>query len=181
MVKYVAISVLRLTYRRSGLPKWIDLFRDLLKLKRFLLIVLDDARHDIFELMYPRYLSGTLHKALVPPPNTYNWLPKVFSLPEFRHVRVFYASLDIETHVIRIRDFVPEGRSVEAYAVRPKRLKCLKTVLPSEVTEVVKRVGLSGRDIIWYAQSHFPWVCDPELSLMLVQEVLIHDFVPLIP
>jgi hypothetical protein len=50
--------------------------------------------------------------------------------------------------------------------------------LPSEVNEVTMKIGLSGRDIVWYAQPHFPWITDKELSLALIGEVLIHDFVP---
>jgi hypothetical protein len=119
-----------------------------------------------------------LIRARVPPPNTYSWLPKAFSYPEFDNVRVFYASIGIESHNIRIGHLVPRGRGVEVIPIRPKRANHLRTVLPSEVNGVVKRVGLSGRDIVWYAQPHFPWVADGELSLMLMRDVLIHDYVP---
>jgi hypothetical protein len=157
---------------------WTALFRALLKRRRFLLIVLDDARYDAFERVYGRYLHGLLIRARVPPPNTYSWLPKAFSYPEFDNVRVFYASIGIESHNIRIGHLVPRGRGVEVIPIRPKRANHLRTVLPSEVNGVVKRVGLSGRDIVWYAQPHFPWVADGELSLMLMRDVLIHDYVP---
>jgi hypothetical protein len=72
---------------------WTALFRSLLKRQRFLLIVLDDARYDAFERVYGRYLHGLLIRARVPPPNTYGWLPRAFSYPEFDDVRVFYASI----------------------------------------------------------------------------------------
>jgi hypothetical protein len=157
---------------------WTTLFRALLKRRRFLLIVLDDARYDAFERVYGRYLHGLLIRAKVPPPNTYGWLPRVFSYPEFDDVRVFYASIGIESHDIRIKHFVPRGRNVKVIPIRPDRARRLRTVLPSEVNDVVKRVGLNGRDIVWYAQPHFPWVADEELSLMLMGDVLIHDYVP---
>jgi len=157
---------------------WSTLFRALLKRQRFLLIVLDDARYDAFERVYNRYLHGLLIRARVPPPNTYGWLPRVFSYPEFNDIRVFYASIGIESHDIRIEHFVPRGRNVKVIAIRPNRARRLRTVLPSEVNDVVRRVGLSGRDIVWYAQPHFPWVADEELSLLLMKDVSIHDYVP---
>jgi hypothetical protein len=157
---------------------WNALFRALLKRQRFLLIVLDDARYDAFERVYGRYLYGLLIKARVPPPNTYGWLPKAFSYPEFNDVRVFYASIGIESHNIRIEHFVPRGKNIEVIPIRSVVAKRLRTVLPSEVNNVVKSVGLSGRDIVWYAQPHFPWVADERLSLSLMRDVLIHDYVP---
>ncbi len=178
MVKYVLSTLLKLLNRCENITSWFELFRNILRAEHFLLIVLDGARYDVFRRVYPRYLRGRLRKALVPPPHTYGWLPKAFSLPEFNNVRVFYASLGIATHDIRIKDFIPRSRDVEVYAVKPSRLKEIGTVLPSEVNDVVKGVGLRGRDIVWYVQPHFPWVCDTELSLMLMREVLIHDYVP---
>ena len=178
MVKYVLSTLLKLLYRRENTTSWFELFRNILRAKHFLLIVLDGARYDVFRRVYPRYLGGKFRKALVPPPHTYGWLPKAFSLPEFNNVRVFYASLGIATHDIRIKDFIPRSRDVEVYVVKPSRLKEIGTVLPSEVNDVVKRVGLRGRDIVWYVQPHFPWVCDIELSLALMRDVLIHDYVP---
>ena len=62
--------------------------------------------------------------------------------------------------------------------MKPTKLKEIGTILPSEVNGVIERVGLCGRDLIWYVQPHFPWVCDSELSLTLTRDVLIHDFVP---
>jgi len=38
---------------------------------------------------------------------------KAFSLPEFDNVRVFYVSLGIMTHDIRIKDFIPRGRALK--------------------------------------------------------------------
>jgi len=178
MVKYVLSVLLKPLYRRGNTASWFELFRNILRTEHFLLIVLDGARYDVFRRVYPRYLRGMLRKALAPPPHTYGWLPKAFSLPEFDNVRVFYASLDIATHNIKIKGFIPRGKNAEVYAVKPGKLRDVGTVLPSEVNTAVKRVGLSGRDIVWYVQPHFPWICDPELSLKLMREVLIHDFVP---
>ena len=73
---------------------------------------------------------------------------------------------------------MPRNRDVEVIPIRPNRAKHLLTVLPSEVNEAVKSVGLSGRDIVWYAQPHFPWVADEDLSLLLMRDALIHDYVP---
>ena len=178
ITKYIASRILRVLYGMYYCEFWITLFRNLLRREKFLLIVLDDARYDVFKSIYSRYLQGTLIKARVPPPNTYGWLPKAFSYPEFDRVRVFYASIGIESHDIRINAFTPRDRKIEVVSVRPNRAKHLKTVLPSEVNEAVMKIGLSGRDIVWYAQPHFPWVTDEELSLMLMRDVLIHDYVP---
>ncbi len=178
LIRHFVSKALSALYGYYNYPSWLSLFRDFIRKRRFLFIVLDDARYDAFISMYSRYLQGTLNIAKVPPPNTYGWLPKAFSMPEFNRVRFFYASIGIESHDIRIGSFVPRNRDVEVIPIRPNRAKHLLTVLPSEVNEAVKSVGLSGRDIVWYAQPHFPWVADEDLSLMLMRDALIHDYVP---
>jgi len=178
IIRYVLSNFAKMVQGPRDLPLWVDMFKDILREGRFLLIVLDAARLDAFKQLYPRYLRGSLHAVRVPPPNTYGWLPPTFSVPEFDHIRVFYARLDVDTHDIRLRDFVPRGRDIEIYDVGPRKLRWLKTVTPHEINEVVRSVGLSGRDIVWYAQPHFPWVCDPKLSLALMHEVRVHDFLP---
>ena len=82
------------------------------------------------------------------------------------------------THDIGIEDFIPRDRDVEVYVVKPEGVKEVGTILPSEMNDVVRGVCLRGRDIIWYVQPYFPWVCDIELSLMLMRETLVHDYVP---
>jgi hypothetical protein len=178
LIRHFISKALGVLYGYYNYPSWLSLFRGLIRRRRFLLIVLDDARYDVFMSMHSRYLHGALSIARVPPPNTYGWLPRAFSMPEFNRVRVFYASIGIESHDIRIGSFVPRDRDVEVIPIRPNRAKHLLTVLPSEVNEVVRRVGLSGRDIVWYAQPHFPWIADEELSPMLMRDALIHDYIP---
>lgn len=178
LIKHIYKYMFRALYNYNSLPNWLDLFRTLITKKKFLLIVLDDARFDMFKLAYPKYLNGSLRAVRVPPPNTYGWLPRTLSDRNFDDIRIFYASLSIETHDISIARFIPRGRNVEVIPIKPRRLKYLGTVLPSEVNNVVRKVGLKGRDIIWYAQPHFPWICDVELSKMLIKEVLLHDFLP---
>ncbi|MCX8205270.1 MAG: hypothetical protein N3H31_06440 [Candidatus Nezhaarchaeota archaeon] len=154
------------------------LFRSLIRKSKFLLMVLDGARYDTFNAIYAKYLRGRLYAARVPPPHTYGWLPRAFSSPEFNNVRVFYARLMIRSHNIMIDRLVPKGRNLELISIRPRKMRELGTVLPSEVNEEVFMVGLSGRDIIWYLQPHFPWIYDLKLSKTLMREVLLHDFVP---
>jgi len=178
LVKHFISKFLNVMYGFEDCASWVNLFRTLLRRRRFLLIVLDDARYDAFARMYSRYLRGILIKARVPPPNTYGWLPRLFSYPEFNYVRVFYASIGIESHDIRIKSFVSRDKKVKVIPIKPNRAKHLRTVLPSEVNEVIMSMGLSGRDIIWYAQPHFPWIVDGELSIMLMRDVLIHDYLP---
>ena len=178
LVKHFISKLLKSIYGLGDLPEWADLFRSLLRKHKFLLIVLDDAKYDAFMRVYKRYLRGSLIKARVPPPNTYGWLPRIFSIPEFNRVRIFYASINIKSHDIRIGSFTPKNREVEVIPIKPKKVEHLMTVLPSEVNETIMKIGLSGRDIVWYAQPHFPWITDKELSLALMGEVLIHDFVP---
>jgi hypothetical protein len=178
LVKHFISKLLKSIYGLGDPPEWADLFRSLLRKHKFLLIVLDDARYDAFMRVYKRYLRGSLIKARVPPPNTYGWLPRIFSIPEFNRVRIFYANINIKSHNIRIGSFTPKNREVEVIPIKPKKVEHLMTVLPSEVNETIMKIGLSGRDIVWYAQPHFPWITDKELSLALIREVLIHDFVP---
>ena len=142
LVKHFISKFLGAMYGFEDCASWVSLFKTLLRRKRFLLIVLDDARYDAFAKVYNRYLRGMLIKARVPPPNTYSWLPRLFSYPEFNNVRVFYASIGIESHDIRIKSFVPRDREVEVISIKPNRAKHLRTVLPGEVNEVVMDVGL---------------------------------------
>jgi len=178
LIRHFISRTLNILYGYYNYPSWLDMFKNVIRKRSFLLIILDDARYDVFANMYSKYLHGILSIVRVPPPNTYGWLPKAFSIPEFNKTRIFYASIGIETHNIRIESFIPKDRDVEVIPIRPSKAKHLLTVLPSEVNDVVKRTGLSGRDIVWYAQPHFPWIADKELSLMLVRDVLIHDYVP---
>ena len=46
------------------------------------LIILDACRYDVFRCVVSRYLEGKLFKATSAGSNTYEWLPKVFSLIE---------------------------------------------------------------------------------------------------
>jgi hypothetical protein len=178
IIKYFASKILNIMYGINKCLPWDILFRTLLKRQRFLLIVLDDARFDAFSKVYSMYLRGLLIKARAPPPNTYGWLPKVFSYPEFRDLRIFYASIGIESHDIRIKNLIPENKAVNVIPIKPNKAKHIKTILPSEVNEAIMKIGLTGRDIVWYAQPHFPWITDRELSLMLMRDVLIHDYLP---
>jgi hypothetical protein len=124
------------------------LFKSLFRKHKFLLIVLDDARYDAFMRVYKRYLRGSLIKARMPPPNTYSWLPRIFSVLEFNRVRIFYASINIKSHDIRIGSFTPKNREVEVIPIKPRKAEHLMTVLPSEVNEVTMKIGLSGKDIV---------------------------------
>ncbi|ADN49852.1 hypothetical protein [Vulcanisaeta distributa] len=178
LIRHVYSHLFKILYNYDSYSNWLSLFYSLISRRRFLLIVLDDARYDAFKAVYGRYLGGDLMIVRVPPPNTYGWLPKAFSHPDFNNVRVFYAGIGIESHDIRIGSFVPRGRRIEVIPIRPSKARHLLTVLPSEVNDAVMRIGLSGRDIVWYAQPHFPWVLDEELSLMLMKDALIHDYVP---
>jgi hypothetical protein len=178
LVKHFISGLLSAVNEYRGYVSWINLFRALLKRRRFLLIVLDDTRYDAFARVYDKYLHGLLIKAKVPPPNTYSWLPRVFQHPELNKVRIFYASIGIESHNIRIGDFVPRGREIKVIPIKPNKARHLRTVLPSEINDVVMDMGLNGRDIVWYAQPHFPWIIDEELSLMVMRDALIHDYLP---
>jgi len=122
-LRYALSQFSKLAYSPGDLASWESMFRSILNRRRFLLIVLDSARFDTFKQLYPRYLKGSLLKARVPPPHTYGWLPSVLSTPEFNNVRVFYSRLNIRTHDIRLKDFIPKDRSVEVYVIEPKTLK----------------------------------------------------------
>lgn len=178
LIRHAIAPALGVIYKYKKLTTWLEAFRSLISKERFLLIVLDDARYDFFARAFFKYLDGSLIKVKAPPPHTYGWLPEIFSLPEFDRIRIFYASLGIKTHDIMIERFVPKNREIEVISIKPRKAKHLMTVLPDEVNETVYQVGLSGRDVIWYAQPHFPWVVDKELSLSIMKEAMLHDFVP---
>ena len=177
LIKY-AISPIVSRNKNYKVELWSKKFEEILRHDKFMLIVLDDARYDFFRLLHADYFKGNLSAVKVPPPHTYGWLPEVFSNKYFNNIRVFYGSLGISSHDIRIVDFIPKGRNIEIFIVKPNKMKDIGTVLPEEINEKVREAGLSGRDMIWYVQPHFPWVCDPELSILLKREALLHDFVP---
>ncbi|WP_069807885.1 hypothetical protein [Vulcanisaeta thermophila] len=54
--------------------------------------------------------------------------------------------------------FVPRGRDVDVFEIKPRLLKELGYRHPAEVNETVLRIGFSGRDIVWYAQPNFSWI-----------------------
>lgn len=178
LVKNALSSFMGLMYKYRKIPYLLTLIRSILNEESFLLIVLDDCRYDIFRLIYRKYLSGNL----IPAKSSFSgsrWLvPDVFSLQEFRDIRIFYSAISVETHDVKLEKFAPPGRNLEIIRVEPSIARDIGTVLPHELNNEVLRKGLSKRNIIWYMQPHYPWIAYKQLSLKLRNAVKWHHFTP---
>jgi hypothetical protein len=172
LIKRGLIPVLKQIRGLNDLPSQVELLRDLLKEDSFTLIILDACRYDIFSKIYRKYLSGTLVKAESLGSNTFEWMPKAFSLQGFREVKVFSAhpainSLGIEHSGFRATEFLPK-KIIDIW-------ECcwnedFNTVLPQELTKCVIKEGLDRKNLIWYMQPHFPWLLNKDLSKKLINE-----------
>ncbi|MEM4488930.1 MAG: hypothetical protein QXK88_09100 [Desulfurococcaceae archaeon] len=178
LVKYGISPLTKLLQGWHRLPSWLELFKLVLRRDSFILIVLDACRYDLFSLIYKKYFHGRLIAVRSPGAHTYGWLPKAFFDPEFKDIRVFYAKLAINTHDVKLEEFMPTNRGIEVIKIRPRKKSDLRTVSPWEVNNEVLKRGLSKRNIIWYMQPHYPWIRHKELSLKLINEVTWQDFTP---
>ncbi|KXA93649.1 hypothetical protein AKJ65_06120 [candidate division MSBL1 archaeon SCGC-AAA259E19] len=178
LLRYALVPTLRIMKPLKDLQCWEDLFRNLLKKDSFALIVIDDCRYDFFDEVYRDYISGELLKVKSPGPHTYGWLPAVFSYAQFRNLQFFCARTTIKTHDIKARKFVPNGRGIDMIDIFPRKNDNLGAVLPRDVNQRVVEKGLGRRNIIWYLQPHFPWVCNKDLSMTLLNEITFQDFTP---
>lgn len=168
-LKYTLVPLYKLTgwYKH---PNLFSLIKSLLRKKSFTLIVIDACRYDIFSKIYKDYVSGQLIKVVSPGPNTYEWLPKLFSLPDFDNLCFFCAHPIIKDHFIKEYEFIPSNRNVKVISMWPKEKSKIGTVLPTEVNKEIIRRGLSKRNIIWYVQPHIPWIMFPNFSEQMIKE-----------
>jgi len=151
-----------------------ELVKSLITQKRFIIIILDACRYDIFRAIYHRYLHGTLYKVRSPGSDTVEWLMKVF--PYMRHIKdvyIFSANPIINSQGIKYRgfralDYVPKNRIIDVWDVAWDDEFC--TVPPWRVNEVVMKYGIRDKMIIWYLQPHFPWLNFRDLFKSLIKE-----------
>lgn len=179
LIKYTIASTWWQRSSLDGCISQLKLLRELFQEKSFTLIVLDSCRYDIFSKVCS--IPGRLTKVRTPGSHTGEWLPKVFTLPEFREVKFFSAHPAINSFGILVHSpFLAGWRKFRATDFLSSRdivdiwkegwEKDLGTVFPQEVNKIVIRKGLSDRNIIWYVQPHFPWIIQRELSKRIIKE-----------
>ena len=162
-------------------PLLTDLIVELNELATsFLLIVLLSCRFDVFEQYYYKYLKGVLTPALAPQSYSIIWIPRLFSI--MRNVKVFMPILRVGVHdTSRLaREILRQSRSVnEVVTIGPDLvINYMQTTSPSHVNNTVFKEGLTGRDIIFYIQPHFPWIMDRDLSITLKPYIAVHELIP---
>jgi hypothetical protein len=157
----------------QSLPRQIDLLKELFQKDRFTLIILDACRYDIFKETCNRYLSGTLIKARSEGSNTFEWMPKIFCLPEFKQTKVFSShpainSLGLEICGFKATKFFSKENIIDIWRIGWSNE--FNTVLPEEVVKHVIKIGLNKRNLIWFMQPHFPWIHAKQISRKIIEE-----------
>lgn len=173
LVAYLLAPTLWRIRGLQNLPSQVELLRELFREKRFTLIILDACRYDVFRKIYGKYLSGILIKTRSVGSNTFEWMPEIFSLPEFKQIKVFSAhpainSLGLENSGFKATEFLPRNNIVDVW--RSGWSEEYNTVLPEEVAKHVTRSGLSDKNLIWYMQPHFPWIREKQLSREIIKK-----------
>lgn len=146
------------------IPSQLDMLYRLFMEERFLLIILDACRYDIFNTIYRKYLKGSIIKVRSPASQTQEWLKKVLPIMALsirkKPIRIFSANPFINSKGIdkgiQVTNYIPSNLIIDVWDLGwdPK----YNTVPPWKMNEIVKRYGLEDRTIIWYIQPHTPWL-----------------------
>jgi hypothetical protein len=114
-------------------------------------------------------IRGKLKRVVAPSSYSYKWLPKLFRKHD---VRILYPYLNVGVHNT-LKIF---GSLTDAILIRDN--SPLRTTSPFSINRYVFKNGLGKRNIIIYAQPHFPWFSDAQLSQQLYQYVAVHELLP---
>lgn len=163
------------TRKLDPLPKLID---QLLNEKRFLLIILDACRYDIFSKIYHKYLGkGTLKPALSKGSFLREWIPEIFNDFRWQNTRIFRVRLRIKPHDLSLVSLIKsKSAGMEIFEVEPPR--GMLTMPPDMFVNYVLKVGLVEKNVVWFMQPHYPWIAYEDLSLKVLKEVMLYEFLP---
>lgn len=158
---------------RDNVLSQLELLRALITCEsKFILIILDAFRYDVFKALYHKHFHGTLHKVRSPGSDTVEWLMKVFPyIKQVKDLYVFSANpiinrMGIEYRGFRATRYINKDQIVDVWDLGWDDEFC--TVPPWKVNEIVKREGVRDKMIIWYLQPHFPWLNSKELFKELI-------------
>jgi hypothetical protein len=136
----------------------------------FLVIMMLSARFDVFQetLKYIN-ISGRLESVVAPNMYSMKWLPRILHRND---VKVFYPYLKVGVHnTLKLFSNLNNAILIQDY--NPLN------ITPSySINKHILVHGLPKRCIVIYAQPHFPWLSDIELSLKLYRYVAVHEIVP---
>jgi hypothetical protein len=157
--------------RLNGMPRLTDELSMLFKSSNnFLVIMLLSARFDVFQIAmkYIR-IPGKLEGVVAPHKYSFEWLSKILQRSD---VKVFYPYLRVGVH-----DTLKLFANL-SNATLIKGDDTLSVTSSHYITRYVFSLELPKRCVIIYAQPHFPWLSDIELSTQLYRYVAIHELIP---
>ena len=126
------------------------------------LVVLDACRFDVFERVYPKYLSGTLTKVWSPGHITPAWLGKTWT--EWYDVTYVSANPRVNTFGIPWVGFDAMKRFAKVVdAWNFAWDKELSTVPPWSMTDIV--LETEGRVVAHYVQPHVPYIGETKCTV----------------
>ena len=122
----------------TSLVNQLVLLRKLFREDRFILIILDSCRYDVFANIVYRYLRGRLIKVWSPASHTHEWLLKVFTFPGFKITRIFSAHPAINSLGVQVRaiffagtkefkatDFLPRENIIDIWRYEWDSCNCI--------------------------------------------------------
>jgi hypothetical protein len=136
----------------------------------FLVIMLLSARFDIFlEALKRVKISGKLERVIAPSMYSIKWLPRILHRND---IRVFYPYLNVGVHnTLKLFNNLDNAILIRGYNI-------LNTTPSYSINKYIFAHGIPKRCVVIYAQPHFPWLSDIELSLRLFRYVAIHEVIP---
>ena len=166
-------SYLRNVHR---LPNQLIFLRKLFCEDKFLLIILDACRADLFEHVYTKYIYGKYFRVRAPAAITHEWFRIVFKDPVIKVLTkikpiTIYSCNPVINSKVRIRRFSVTDYIGKEYIIDLWELlwdESLQTVPPWALNRFIKENGLAERSIVWYIQPHYPWINYHELFKRLI-------------
>ncbi len=183
IIKYILSPLVNQIYYKEEIENWCKLYESLINKEKFILVLLTSARYDltlnaINILKKRKILLNNLEvvQAKVPREYTLQWMPVIFN--KLKGARVFYPALNVGVHnidrIIMRSNMIKNNEVIRISS----SLENLNTVHPKDINDAVLKYGIIEKTIIWYAQPHFPWLSDKELSQKLWRYSAIHELVP---
>jgi hypothetical protein len=167
VISPLIITIYQLNVTPSLINKLLMLFESN---KNFLVVMMLSARFDVFqETLKHIDISGRLESVIAPNMYSLKWLPKILDRID---VKVFYPYLNVGVHNT-LKLFSNLNNAILIRYHNP-----LNTTPSYYINKYIFVHGLSKRCIVIYAQPHFPWLSDIELSLKLYRYVAVHEMVP---
>jgi len=175
LLRYILVPLTHIINKTYAIRHQHDLLNKILDEDKFLLIILDACRYDIFVYVYKRFFKGYLipvrsYGAFLP-----RWVPKLFKDPRWHGTRIFRAKLYIKPHDLSIKNLI-KRKDIEIFEIEPPRGEL--TVHPRVLVDFVLKIGLKGKDVVWFMQPHYPWLAHPDLSRRVLKEVMLYEFLP---